>query len=119
VAFNTADGWMRDVTADIGTRAAISWSGRARESSPEPTPTAPLSYGGIFGDNSGGATPQRHRPSTRPSRRRAVPRQSWDLGRMNGPVSKLAEARQAQASARRLKPGTVLVRDYQGQRHTV
>src|SRR5262249_43352472 len=50
------------------TRAAISWSGRARESSPEPTPMA-LSYGGIFGDNSGGATPQRHRPSTRPSRR--------------------------------------------------
>jgi hypothetical protein len=30
---------------------------------------ATLSYGGIFGDNSGGATPQRHRPSTRPSRR--------------------------------------------------
>jgi len=68
-AFNTADGWMRDVTADIGTRAAISWSGRARESSPEPTPMATLSYGGIFGDNSGGATPQRQRPYTRPSRR--------------------------------------------------
>src|SRR5438876_50841 len=51
------------------TRGAISWSGRARESSPEPTPMATLSYGGIFGDNSGGATPQRHRPSTRPSRR--------------------------------------------------
>ena len=64
-AFNTADGWMRDVTADIGTRAAISWSGRARESSPEPTPMATLSYGGIFGDNSGGATPQRHHPSRR------------------------------------------------------
>ena len=69
VAFNTADGWMRDVTADHRTRGAISWSGRARESSPEPTPMATLSYGGIFGDNSGGATPQRHRPSTRPSRR--------------------------------------------------
>jgi hypothetical protein len=54
VAFNTADGWMRVVTADIA---------------PDPTPMATLSYGGIFGDNSGGATPQRQRPSTRPSRR--------------------------------------------------
>jgi len=43
---------------------------------------ATLSHGGIFGDNSGGATPQRHRPSTRPSRRWAVPRASWDVGRM-------------------------------------
>jgi hypothetical protein len=51
-----------------------------RVSSPESTPMATLSYGGIFGDNSGGATPQRHRPSTRPSR----------VGRMNGPVGKLA-----------------------------
>ena len=63
VAFNTADGWMRDV--GHRTRAAISWSGRARESSPEPTPMATLLYGGIFGDNSAGATPQRHRPSRR------------------------------------------------------
>ena len=38
VTFNTADGWMRDVTADIGTRAAISWSGRARESSKKSPP---------------------------------------------------------------------------------
>ena len=68
VAFNTADGWMRDHRGHR-TRAAISWSGRARESSPEATPMATLSYGGIFGDNSGGATPQRHHPSTRPSRR--------------------------------------------------
>jgi hypothetical protein len=69
VAFNTADGWMRDVTADIARALRFRGSGRARESSPEPTPMATLSYGGIFGDNSGGATPQRHRPSTRPSRR--------------------------------------------------
>ena len=69
VAFNTADGRMRDVTGDIGTRGAISWSGRARGRSCEPTPMATLSYGGIFGDNSGGATPQRQRPSARPSRR--------------------------------------------------
>jgi hypothetical protein len=33
----------------------------------EPTPMATLSYGGIFGDNSGGAMPERHRSSTRPS----------------------------------------------------
>src|SRR5262249_16125452 len=72
------------------TRGAISWSGRARESSPEPTPMATLSYGGIFGDNSCGATPQRQRPSTRPSRRSAVPRASWDVGRMNGPIAKIA-----------------------------
>src|SRR5919109_86067 len=51
---------------------------------------ATMSYGGIFGGNSGGATPQRHRPSTRPSRRGAVPRASGDVGRMNGPISKLA-----------------------------
>src|SRR5437899_9771235 len=30
VAFNTADGWMRDVTADIARELRISWSGRAR-----------------------------------------------------------------------------------------
>src|SRR2546423_5637505 len=29
----------------------------------EPTPMATLSYGGIFGDNSGGAMPERHRSS--------------------------------------------------------
>jgi Resolvase, N terminal domain len=51
---------------------------------------ATLSHGGIFGDNSGGATPQRHRPSTRPAWRSSVPRAPWTLGRMNGPVSKLA-----------------------------
>jgi hypothetical protein len=49
VAFNTADGWMRDVHRGHRTRAAI--------------------YGDISGDNSGGATPQRHRPSTSRSRR--------------------------------------------------
>src|SRR6516165_2168815 len=32
------------------TRGAISWRGRARESSPEPTPMATLSYGGIFAE---------------------------------------------------------------------
>jgi hypothetical protein len=68
VAFNTVDGWMHDVTADIA-RELRSWSGRACENSPAPTPMATLSYGGIFGDNSGGPTPQRQRPSTRPSRR--------------------------------------------------
>src|SRR5260370_10154774 len=51
---------------------------------------ATLSYGGILGDNSGGATPQRHRPSTRAAWRSSVPRAPWTLGRMNGPVSKLA-----------------------------
>ena len=61
----------RDRTVDLvpdplrvvafNTRAAISWSGGTRE----PTPMATLSYGDIFGDNSSGATPQRHRPSTR------------------------------------------------------
>ena len=66
VAFNTADGWMRDVTADIARELRFRGAG---ESSPEPTPMATLSHGGIFGDNSGGATPERHRPSTRPSRR--------------------------------------------------
>jgi DNA invertase Pin-like site-specific DNA recombinase len=50
---------------------------------------ATLSHGGIFGDNSGGATPQRHRPSTRPAWRSSVSRAPWTLGRMNGPVSKL------------------------------
>ena len=44
-------------------------AGRARESSPEPMPMATLSYDGVFGDNAGGATPRRQRPSTRPSRR--------------------------------------------------
>ena len=67
VAFNTADGWMRDVTADIARELRFRGAG-GRVSSPEPTPTTTLSYGGIFGDNSGGAMPQRHRPSTRPSR---------------------------------------------------
>ena len=67
-AFNTADGWMRDVTADIARELRLRGA-RARERSREATPMATLSYGGIFGDNSGGATPQRHRPSTRPSRR--------------------------------------------------
>ena len=51
---------------------------------------ATLSHGGIFGDNSGGATPQRHRPSARLAWRSSVPRAPWTLGRMNGPVSKLA-----------------------------
>ena len=69
VAFNTADGWMRDVTADIAREARFRGAGGRVGRSCEPTPMATLSYGGIFGDNSGGATPQRHRPSTRPSRR--------------------------------------------------
>jgi hypothetical protein len=68
VAFNTADGWMRDVTADIPRELRFRGTD-GRESSPEPTPMATLSYGGIFGDNSGGATPQSHRPSRRRSRR--------------------------------------------------
>jgi hypothetical protein len=53
VAFNTAEGWARDVSADVARqvltcacgrttncqlRCAISWSGRVRENSPEPTP---------------------------------------------------------------------------------
>ena len=67
VAFNKANGWMRDVTADIARELRFRGAG-GRVSSPEPTPTTTLSYGGIFGDNSGGAMPQRHRPSTRPSR---------------------------------------------------
>jgi hypothetical protein len=60
VAFNTVDGWMRDVTVDIARELRFRGAGGR-----EPTPMATLSYGGIFGDNSGGATPQRHRPSTR------------------------------------------------------
>jgi hypothetical protein len=67
VAFNAAK--MRDVTADIARELRFRGAGRARESSPDATPMATLSYGGIFGDDSGGATPPRHRPSTRPSRR--------------------------------------------------
>src|SRR5947209_16165780 len=83
VAFNTADGWMRDVTADIARELRFRGAGGRVESSPEP-PMATLSYGGIFGDNSGGATPQRHRPSTRSAWRSSVPRAPWTLGRMNG-----------------------------------
>ena len=41
VAFNTVDGWMHDVTADIA-RELRSWSERACENSPEPTPMATL-----------------------------------------------------------------------------
>src|SRR5262249_26541140 len=52
-----------------GRGGGFSGGGGGGEGSPEPTPMATLSYGGIFGDNSGGATPQRHRRSTRPSRR--------------------------------------------------
>ena len=64
VAFNTADGLDTRRHRGHRTRAAMSWSGW-RESSPEPTRMATLSYGGIFGDNSGGARPQRQRPSKR------------------------------------------------------
>ena len=69
VAFNTADGWMRDVTADIAREVRFRGAGGRVRARPEPTPMATLSCGGIFGDNSGGATPQRHRPFTPPSRR--------------------------------------------------
>jgi hypothetical protein len=67
VAFNTADGCMRDVTANVTRELRFRGAGgrvRAR-----PSPRQWRRYGGIFGDNSGGAMPQRHRHSTRPSRR--------------------------------------------------
>ena len=44
VAFNTADGWMCDVTADIARELRFRGARGRVESSPEPTPMATLSY---------------------------------------------------------------------------
>jgi hypothetical protein len=52
MAFDTADGWVRNVTADIARKLRVRGAGGCVRSG-EPTPMATLSYGGIFGDNSG------------------------------------------------------------------
>jgi hypothetical protein len=59
VAFDTADDWMRNVTADIARELRVRGAGGCVRSG-EPPPMATLSYGGIFGDNSG------RRPSKAP-----------------------------------------------------
>jgi len=70
-------GWMRDVTADIATRAAIRGAGGRVKSSPEPTPMATLSYGGVSRQlrrRDASKAPPVHTPVPAMSR----PRASWD-----------------------------------------
>src|SRR5439155_839661 len=69
VAFNTADRWMRDVTADIARELRFRGAGGRVRARPSPRQWRRCRTAASSATTQGGATPQRHRPSTRPSRR--------------------------------------------------
>src|SRR5262249_40884110 len=69
VTFNTADGWMGDVTADIARKVRFRRAGGRVRARPSPRQWRRRCTAASAPAAQGGATLQRHRPSRRPSRR--------------------------------------------------